>query len=163
MAFTFPAEDAMRTAFATLILLSVVAAADTQAQAGVAGTYLVDYDAQLQMGPDGPQVTGRGKARMVLEIRGDSVFGSWQTVDAAQQRPPRKLAGTFKDGTLKLVAEPVESVMNINGEEQRRSIVQTFTGTVKGDDIAGTIESASPMPNMPPLTRKFDGKREASK
>ncbi len=155
----------MKTPFTVVALLSALLAPAVQAQLSpAAGTYLVDFDAQFQVGPDGtPQVSGHSKARMILEVRGDSVFGTWQTIDAANPRPARKLHGTLENGKLKLTSEPVESVINMNGQETRRSTIPVYTATVTGDAISGTIESPAPAPGLMNIARKFEGKREAAK
>jgi hypothetical protein len=151
----------MKARIGYLAVLVLLWPASVQAQAAnIAGTYVVDFDSRVQMTAAGAEVTGRGKARMTLELRGDSVFGTWQVLDAPDARPPRALRGALQDGKVKLSAEPTEAVLNVNGEEQRRTIRQNFIATITGDEIRGTIESDSPMPGMSGITRKFEGKRE---
>ncbi|MGH7470087.1 MAG: hypothetical protein ACRENP_19245 [Longimicrobiales bacterium] len=145
--------------------LPLLWAAAVQAQAPkVAGTYLVDFDSRVQMSGDGSiQVTGRSKARITLELRGDSIFGTWHVIDDPTNRPPSPLRGTVQDGKIKLSAEPREATVNINGQEQRRTITQDFLLTIAGDDISGTIESPAPMPGLAGISRKLEGKREAAR
>ena len=149
---------------AVLVLWSGGWAAWGSAQApAIAGTYLVDYDAQVRVTSDGPEVVQRGKARLVLQQRGDSLFGTWEPAGNDTQgrpRPVRKVFGKLQNDTIRLNAEPTEAVVNVNGEEQRRSITQAFTATFKDGAITGTIVSPSPLPGMEGIVRKFEGRRQ---
>ena len=64
--------------------------------------------------------TGTGHARLTLEAKGDSVFGTWLILNPA---PPagapasRTLKGVFINGVLKLESEPSERRIVLNDEE----------------------------------------------
>ena len=155
----------MKRLLAVLLVMSGGWAATGYAQApAIAGTYLVDFDSQVRVTGGGTEVVGRDKGKLVLQQQGDSVFGTWEPGGTDQQgrpRPVRKVFGRMQNDTLRLNAEPSESVVNINGEEQRRSITQAFSAVIKNGAITGTITAPAPLPGMQGIVRKFEGKRQS--
>src|SRR5688572_922087 len=94
----------------------------------VAGTWAVDFDGLIQRTPDGrQQVVRRNKARLVIEVKGDSAFGTW-TIETADG-PPRivKLRGTRKGNSVKLVSDTVSGRMvDKNGQSTTLAFVNTY-------------------------------------
>ena len=155
-------KTAQKISGAAVVLLGALLATamSVQAQsANVAGKYKVEFDSQMRMGSGGVQVAGRSPAMLVLEVRGDSVFGSWQAIND-RNPPARKLAGKMRGDTVVVLSEPSERTMNMNGESVTMKMADEFKLTVRGDAIAGTITPTQAMAGMPPIVRKIDGKRE---
>ena len=96
---------------------------------------------------------------LALEVRGDSVFGTWQVVNDANP-PARKLAGKMRGDTVVIVSEPSERTINVNGESVTMKMADEFKLTIKADAIVGTITPTQGLAGMPPIVRKLDGKRE---
>jgi hypothetical protein len=155
-------KAAQKISGAAVVLLGALLATamSVQAQsANVAGKYKVEFDSQMRMGPEGAQVAGRSPGMLVLEVRGDSVFGSWQAIND-RNPPARKLAGKMRGDTVVVLSEPSERTMNMNGESVTMKLADEFKLTIKGDAILGTITPTQGMAGMPPVVRKVDGKRE---
>ena len=144
-----------------LVALAVVLARPVIGQTAVAGTWIAGFEHNLR-NVNGEITADTGKARIVFEVRGDSVFGTW-TVLSPQTTPmpvPRKLRGTFSNSRVRVSAEPVDAVMNEDGNETRVKMVATYDFAVNGDRLAGTAEIKSPGSSMPRLSRPFAAERE---
>ena len=155
-------QAAQKISGAAVVLLGALLATAMSVQAqtrNVAGKYKVEFDSQIRMGPGGVQAGGRSPAMLVLEVRGDSVFGTWQVVNDANP-PARKLAGRMRGDTVVIVSEPSERTINVNGESVTMKMADEFKLTIKADAIVGTITPTQGMAGMPPIVRKLDGKRE---
>ena len=129
------------------------------AQAPIAGTWLATFERNVR-NEDGVISADTGKARIVFEVRGDSVFGTWTVVSPVQTPPvpPRRLRGTQANGRVRVAAEPVEAVMNENGNETKVRMVATYDFVVQGNALNGTAELTSGA--MPPMSRPFSAVRE---
>ena len=155
-------QAAQKISGAVVVLLGALLATAMSVQAQtrtVAGKYKVEFDSQIRMGPEGMQVAGRSPGMLVLEVRGDSVFGTWQAINDANP-PARKLAGKMRGDTVVILSEPTERTLNVNGESVTMKMADEFKLTISGDAIAGTITATQGMAGMPPVARKVDGKRE---
>ena len=143
------------------VMAAGLATSGAQAQ-GVAGTWTVDFDRLLTRTADGRDtVTARGKAQLVIEVKGDSVFGTWTFEEPGSQ--PRKLRGTWKGNAVKLVSGALPGTIHTNGKVTEMAFINTYEATVTGDAIVGTV---TPQPQNAQLqatgqrVRKFEGKRE---
>ena len=155
-------KTAQKISGAAVVLLGALLATAMSVQAqtrSIAGKYKVEFDSQIRMGPEGMQVGGRSPALLVLEIKGDSVFGTWQVINDANP-PARKLAGKMRGDTVVIVSEPSERTVNRNGESVTMKMADEFKLTIKADAIVGTITATEGPAGMPPIVRKVDGKRE---
>ena len=134
------------------------------AQQRVSGTWLVDYDMRIAREGDGAErVTERGKARLELSQRGDSLFGTWQA-STGLSRAERPVRGTVEGSNVRFTTGPAEATINRNGEETKIQIVSEFSGAVDGDSIGGVM-TVRPLngPGMPAGSdRKWDGRRQTS-
>lgn len=141
--------------------LLAIAAGDARAQ--VAGTYEWEMDMMIRRGGDGTETSGdKAKVKLVLEVKGDSVFGTYAVTPPAGAGsiniPPRQLKGTVS-GNKVVFTMTGQARLNVNGEEQTVQMVSTYNATVEGDEIKGTIDVSAPEMPMAPPQRSFSGKR----
>jgi hypothetical protein len=144
-----------------LIAAALFAAAQPlAAQAPIAGTYAVEYPVRMMVnGEPSPNET-MAKVKLVLEQKGDSVFGTWQMVDGTRAIPAQKLAGTAKDGTARLYGTSEARMRNPDGE-QVMTMTMEYVMTVDAETISGAIHVHPPEGiTVSGEPRRFSGKRE---
>jgi hypothetical protein len=100
--------------------------------------------------------------RIVFEVRGDSVFGTWTVLTPAPgpRAKPLRLRGAFGNGRVRVSGEPVDAVINENGNESHVSMVTTYDFSVSGDTLTGTAEIKAVGGAMPAMSRPFSAARE---
>jgi hypothetical protein len=144
-------------------LAAGLAISGAQAQ-DVAGTWAVNFDGLIQRTPDGrEQVAERGKAQLIIEVKGDSAFGKWIVELPNGQQHIRKLRGTRKGNAVTLISDVVPGTVHRNGQITPVTMINTYEATVTGDAIVGTLTSRpenAQVAAADPRVRKFDGKRE---
>jgi hypothetical protein len=145
-------------AFASLF---AIVAAPLAAQ-GITGSWVAEFDRSVR-NENGSVTTGnKGKARLVLQQRGDSVTGTFQLVDApAAQggRAPsvRPLRGTISGNRVSLESE-AEARRSVNGEESVHKVTVVYNLTLDGDTLEGTTTARSANIDVP--ARPFSARRE---
>jgi hypothetical protein len=141
-----------------LAAVATLAAAPLSAQ-GINGTWMTEFERMIRNN-DGQVSTGdKTKAKITLQQKGDSVFGSFEIVApaGAPAPTPRPLRGIVKDGKGTLVSE-FEARRNINGEEELVKVSVTYDFTVSADKLEGTSKTKSSDMDMPP--RPFSAWRD---
>jgi len=134
------------------------------AQNTAAGKWIAEFEVGMRNVNGEVSSTGTGRARMTLELRGDSVFGTWEVLDPA---PPagaatRPLKGTIANGVLKLETEVAERRIMMNETEQRIKMVTRYELTIQGDSISGTVRQVALGGEIEPPSRPFKAVREKS-
>jgi hypothetical protein len=145
----------------TLVVLALLVATPLIAQErGITGAWITEFD-RMMRNEGGVIATGdRARARLVLQQKGDSVIGTWETLTPGNaQRPPRQLRGTISGDKVTLTSA-FEARINRNGEESVRTITMVYDLTVNGDKLEGTMTDRSPGADMP--ARPFVATRETS-
>ena len=114
--------------------------------------------------PDGrDSLMQRGKAQLVIEVKGDSAFGTWTTGSTSGQQRIIKLRGTRTGNSVKLVSEPQSGSRVTPSGTTSITFVTTYEATVSADAIVGSMtnQSQSAQPTAAtPRAGKFEGKRE---
>jgi hypothetical protein len=148
--------------FALAVLIALFAR-PAMGQASVAGTWIAEFEHRIR-DENGEVSADKGKARIVFEVKGDSVFGTWTVVTPAPEAgaKPRHLRGTIANGRVRVAGEPVDAVMNVNGNESRVSMITTYDFAVNGDALTGTAEIRSADGSMPAMSRPFSAARVKS-
>ena len=151
--------------FATLLLaaaLFVPAAADAQ---DLAGKWTASYPQRVRMTNGVAEGQDLGTAILELEIKGDSIFGTWHAQNTPMPSTPRTIAGTIKDGKLSFVAEPMEARIRRSfngggdGEETPIKMVTYYEGTLKDGVIEGTYYSKTTDSSIETPPVKWTAKR----
>ncbi len=95
--------------------------------------------------------------RLELKVEGDQVTGSWGPAEApatGAATPRRAVKGTVKGNALALTADAQQARIMMNGEESTIQLIPTFTLTLDGDTLKGTLprvpaDGHEGMPAMP--------------
>lgn len=146
-----------------LVALLALFARPAMGQASVAGSWIADFEHKIR-NENGEVSADKGKASIVFEVKGDSVFGTW-TVLTPPPEPgtkPRHLRGTIAHGRVRVAGEPVDAVLNVNGNQSHVSMVTTYDFTVSGDALTGTAEIRAADGSMPAMSRPFSAARAKS-
>ena len=141
-----------------LAAIALVASAPLSAQS-LNGTWFTEFERQIR-NQDGQVTAGeKTKAKITLQQKGDSVFGTFEIVPpAGQPTPPaRPLRGSVKGDKGTIISE-FEARRNINGEEETVKLVTTYDFTISADKLEGTSKTKSPDLDIPP--RPFSAWRE---
>ena len=117
----------LRTLLKSGLALIALAVVNAPAQAqGVAGTYVLEYPAQIRV-TNGEESLQLGKARLTLQVKGDSIVGTWLVLDRADARP-REIRGTLQGTMAKWTIEN-EGRINDGGETRTVKMITNFTAT----------------------------------
>lgn len=131
----------------------------------ITGTYAWEMPVRVRAGSDGTSSGEGGSAqvKLVLEVRGDSVFGTYTV-----QPPPgqadtvapqaREIRGTISGNRVTWVMS-TNGRVNINGNARETTMLSTYIATIEGDDISVTIDVEAPDMPMQVPQRSFKGKR----
>ena len=126
----------------------------------VAGTYTWEMPTRVRN--EGGTMIGSENAvvKLVLDVRGDSVFGTYtMTPPAGSDAPPpqaRDVRGTVSGNKVQF-SMPMQGRVNVNGEERQINSTTNYAITIDGDVINGTIDVDVEGMTVP--TRTFTGKR----
>ena len=146
-----------------LAALMALFARPAMGQASVAGTWIAEFEHRIR-NENGEVSADKGKARIVFEVKGDSVFGTWTVLTPAPEpgAKPRHLRGTIANGRVRVSGEPVDAVVNENGNESHVSMVTTYDFAVNGDALTGSAEIRAVGGAMPSMLRPFSAARVKS-
>ncbi len=124
--------------YTTLLALGSLLVATPRAGAqSVAGTWTVTYDSDINTGGDVVTVKKRSTGRLVLEQRGDSVFGRF--MPDGMPDPERPLSGTFDGKVLRLTTGLLRRTVRINGQPTEMPTRTDWMGALKGATLQGTM------------------------
>lgn len=104
---------------------------------GVAGSWVVTFDSDINTSGDVVTVKKRSTGRLVLEQRGDSVFGRFKA--DGMPDPERSVHGTFDGKTLELTTGLARRTIRINGQPTEMPMRTDWIGAVSGASIRGTM------------------------
>ncbi len=108
-------------------------------------------------------VAARGKAQLVIDVNGDSAFGTWTTELPNGEKNIQKLRGTRKGNSVRLVSDVMTGMSITRSQTTTVTFILTHEATMAGDAMVGTTTSQSQNPQpqaMRPRVLKFEGKRE---
>ncbi len=130
----------MRRPFGLVLVFASSLALPLSAQSRVAGTWLTEFDAQVQI-VNGSVSTVKGHARIELRVSGDSIHGTWQNLDArgGADGPARPLGGTLTSGGAHFESlTPSDVVRREMDRETHTKVVMNYDVAVHGDSLVGT-------------------------
>ena len=127
-----------------VLAAALITPAAAEAQ-DIAGKWTAEYPRGIR-NINGVEEAEMGTAIVTLEVKGDSVFGSWLPQNTPRPAQPRALKGTFTNGKLTLVAEPTEATIRRGGETsggETIKMVGYFEAELKAGVLEGTIRNES--------------------
>lgn len=131
----------MPRSITTLAFLVLVTSRGAIAQGSIGGTWRTEFEVGIRVVNGVESSEGKRHARITLQVKGDSVLGTWQNVDSVgvAMGDPRPLRGIVSDGGARIeTVVPTEMVMRTQDGEQRIQATLTYLLTVRGDTLAGT-------------------------
>ena len=146
----------------TAVVLTLVVAAGAQAQSGVAGRWIIDFNRTMR-NENGVMTAGDpARARITFEQRGDSVLGVWVLISPVEDPmpAPRHLKGIISNGTVRVVSDPSTARVRDDSGEREIKITTTYEFKVDGDALTGTSQARPVDGGDGPPPRPFAAKRE---
>ena len=129
---------------------------------GISGKWIAEFDRTVRSENGDVTTADKGKARLVLHQKGDSVTGTFQVVDppvGPDGRPTtvRPLRGRIAGNKVSLQSE-AEARRSVNGEESVHKVTVIYDLVLDADKLDGTMVANSPNMTMP--ARPFSARRE---
>ena len=149
----------MNTRLSGLLLLVIALGASEAAAQSVAGTYTWEVATRMRRDEGGTEtVDEKAQARLTIQLKGDSIVGSYAVALPGRETPAREVRGTWKGNTITFNISS-RATLNVNGDERQVETVQVYTATIDGDEIKGTITVQVPDGSFTAPVRQFAGKR----
>ena len=124
----------------------------------IAGKWTATYPAQIRR-TNGNEGAEMGTALMVIDQKGDSIFGTWHAQNAPTPSQPRAFRGTFSNGRLNFVTAPSEARVRRGGDGQTVELISYFEGTLKDGVIEGVMYLESTDQTIRSGTLKWSARR----
>jgi len=145
--------SAIRTFAAAAALAFTPIAAQAQ-NSPLVGQWSIDMVAGMRVENEAATPI-KAKATLTITQVGDSLIATLHVIpnEQVQVRPDARLAGPKATGNTASLTQRSEVTMNMNGEEHKAVAISTWSLTVNGDAITGSITRAiegNPGPAMPP-------------
>lgn len=153
----------MRRPFGLVLVLVSGFALPLSAQAAIAGTWFTEFDAQVRI-VNGAESVVKGHARIELAVSGDSIHGTWQTLNAtgAADGPARPLGGTITTSGAHFEAlKPNDVVRRTMDNETHTRVIMRYDVAVHGDSLVGTEQWVAVDHSSQGETRRFTATRKS--
>jgi hypothetical protein len=132
----------LKKMFAVLGVVAVAGVSNADAQS-LAGKWTAEYPTRIQNTNGQVEAAEMGTALVTIELKGDTVIGTWTASAGRDAGAARAIRGTFANGKVTFATEPVErTIMRNTGSGDEQHVVKMtsqFEGEVKGDEITGTF------------------------
>jgi hypothetical protein len=147
-----------KTVILCALALSATATARVSAQK-IEGTY--EFPQKIMTEPGSSPIDATGK--LVLTVKGDSAFGTWQVPVPGRETKPMALKGTIKGSTVTLTSSvQTAHLRGQDGSNDRTfEVPQQYVLTITGDDITGEISAYTQDNSVELPTRSIKGRRAA--
>jgi hypothetical protein len=120
--------------------------------------FLVDFPTRIRVGSSvGDEM---GKAEMMLWIRGDSAFATWQMVEPERRTRIDSLSGLVQNGSIVLTRTATGSVQS-EGASGSIELRYQWRITRWDTELEGEYSLSSDVGNLPSVTRALRGVRRA--
>lgn len=146
----------------TVLLAAALVAPAAAAAQDISGKWTASYPRGIR-NINGVEEAEMGTALITLEIKGDSVFGTWHTQNTPRPSQPRALKGTFANGKMTLVAEATEATIRRAPDDPGETIrmVGYLEAELKDGVLEGTMRNESTDGAVRNGPLKWSAKREA--
>ena len=132
-------------------------------QATISGTWRTEFAVGIRVVNGVESSETKGHARITLELKADSVLGTWQNLDTsgAAQGEARPLLGIATPGGARIeTVVPREVVLRTPDGEQRIPSRIFYVLTLRGDSLVGTERWVALDNSAQGPTRPFTATRE---
>ena len=149
----------------TVVLAAALIAPAAAAAQDIAGKWTATYPRAVR-NINGVEEPEMGTAVVTLEVKGDSVFGSWHPQNTPRPAQPRALKGTFANGKLTLVAEATEATVRRGGGAtggETIKMVGYLEAELKDGLLDGTIRNERTDGMIRNGPHKWSARRDAAK
>ena len=123
----------------------------------VAGTYAIEFDYQVRR-IGGAQGAQKAQATLEFAVKGDSIIGTWTMSNSGADRRPDEVRGTVQGNTIRFNIAGQARLMR-DGTAMSVETIATYTATIAGDEIKGTIETRAVDSSFQMPARNLTGKR----
>ena len=153
----------MKLLLRALTITSIfTAVASPLAAQGISGKWIAEFDRTIRSENGAVTTADKGKARLVLHQKGDSVTGTFQVVDPpvgpdGRATTVRPLRGMISGNKVSLQTE-AEARRSVNGEESVHKVTVVYDLILDADKLDGTTVAKSA--NMTTPARPFTARRE---
>jgi hypothetical protein len=132
------------------------------AQGSIAGNWITEFDTGIRNVNGVEESMGKRQARLVLEVHGDSISGTWQPLadSAGRLGAIVRLHGKFAADKVTLETEPVGRTVRVNDDERQVKIVTAYAFTLRDDALDGTMTNRALDGSFESNPRPFQAKRE---
>ena len=146
----------MRMPTTSLVLLMLT-------QATISGSWRTEFDVGIRVVNGVESSESKGHARISLQLKADSVLGTWQTLDpaGAAMGEPRPMRGIATPGGARIeTVIPRDVVLRTPDGEQRIPSRIFYVLTLRGDSLVGTEQWVALDHSTRGPTRPFTATRE---
>jgi hypothetical protein len=106
-------------------------------------------------------------AVLTIEVKGDSIFGTWHAQNTPNPSTPRAFRGTYSNGKIAFTGEPVPVTIRRagggDGSESPLQMITYYEGTLKDGVIEGTFRGESTDGAVSTPSMKWSAKRAIDK
>jgi hypothetical protein len=129
-------------------------------QTSVTGRWSTEFDIGIRNENGVETSMGKRQATMTLELRGDSVFGTWQVAPQGGATPPPVHLKGVRTGTkVQLSAEPVEHTVNMGDGDRTVKMVAVYRLELHDGELVGTSQNTSADGSFDGPERPFSARR----
>lgn len=125
--------------FACAILAALIILQPEPGTAQLAGRWTGEYDAGITHRGDAVVVTERARMILDLQVRHDSVFGTWMLADAPPGARPQQLTGIVRGNVVQFTTGTREVPVTVDGKKEMRKIRTDWTGQLNGNTLTGSM------------------------
>jgi hypothetical protein len=129
----------------------------------VAGKWIAEYPRAVRNVNGVASGEEQAVAILTIEVKGDSIVGTWHAQNTPNPSAPRAFRGTYSGGKIVFAGEPVTAtIRRAGGSSEGNSSLQMVTfyeGTLKDGLIEGTFRSESTDQAVTTPAMKWTAKR----
>ncbi|TFG47398.1 MAG: hypothetical protein E4H38_08215 [Gemmatimonadales bacterium] len=126
---------------AILLCLALGASVLSAQQQSLIGTWNLSYPGGMRI-ENGEATPLMATGVLTVVATGDSLIGDLVTNPTPElpARPPARLAAQLTSGGEVIFVSHAEATLNMNGDEQKATVVSTWRLGVRSDSLVGTVE-----------------------
>jgi hypothetical protein len=152
---------------ATLLVSAALFLPATLHAQDIAGKWTAEYPRSVRNVNGVASGDDKGTAILVIEVKGDSIFGTWHAQNPPNPSTPRAFRGTYSNGKVVFTGEPVTATIRRAGGggegDSSLQMVTYYEGILKDGVIEGTFRGESTDQTVTTPSMKWTAKRQSDK